>query len=462
MIDDEICGEFVDENTLHEETRPRGKEMISEDKEDENVDVILEKDVLEKKIDEAVAPIKITDYAYDKANYIASKTKELCEELSLPTYEVAFYLLTTKEEAKNSNPVIRDIFLAYEQDVNPIECKMTAQGALRSRREIIKRTDKRIAGWGHSHGDMGVFFSGTDWRTFESFIDNYKMFIDIESYKKVDKTMSVQEVDGKTYLQISDPVKEDATLLLAAKDDVSIKNLENLVESELEFFKEEHQKIPYSYALVFNASNSKPFSVLGYDLGGQKEYVENIALEKIEDGKLSERDKKEIEHGLKERVIQIRDKITEIGDEVNKDYQKVKTTLDSARKIIDRDFYDERGEFHYPSFENLSRRIGYAEKKIDTYRNREDFAVKNTPVVEKMEQEFQDFQKYVVKKSNHLEFLKSQVDTLISQYPKTKFLLPKKKDPELKRLERMSEIFESFIDMGKNYRGEVEVNVYHN
>ena len=106
--------------------------------------------------------------------------KDATDNLGHPSYELSFYLLADKVAVKSRKPTISDVYIAQDQEVYPSFCNISSKGAIVSSRDINKNLDMRVAGWAHSHGNLRAFFSGTDIRTFDHFLEDYRMFGSLE------------------------------------------------------------------------------------------------------------------------------------------------------------------------------------------------------------------------------------------------------------------------------------------
>jgi hypothetical protein len=104
--------------------------------------------------------VRITDEALKKANYITRRTSELAG-ISL---EVYLYLLDDREKQEKNDVLVKDVYITKKQEVEPSYCRATADGQIDSILEL-KASNKRIIGWGHSHGAYHPFHSSVDDKT---------------------------------------------------------------------------------------------------------------------------------------------------------------------------------------------------------------------------------------------------------------------------------------------------------
>ena len=94
--------------------------------------------------------IEMTDYAIEKAEYVVQRFKELREERGISSsYEIAFQMI-----GDIGSNTIDDVFIDLDQQVNNTRCTMKASSST-SRK--IKRQNKEILAWGHSHTNFDTF-----------------------------------------------------------------------------------------------------------------------------------------------------------------------------------------------------------------------------------------------------------------------------------------------------------------
>jgi len=120
--------------------------------------------------------LSITRGAYEKLEHIISQFSDLTERANGKSYELSFYLLADKGETGLGDTIISDVYIAQDQEVLAGNCAISGEGDIMSIRDIRDNLDKRIVGWGHSHGNNPVFFSSRDVRTFLNFLVDYGMF----------------------------------------------------------------------------------------------------------------------------------------------------------------------------------------------------------------------------------------------------------------------------------------------
>lgn len=130
---------------------------------------------IENRIREELSPIKITSYAYEKANYIA---RRVCQLAGTPL-EVAFYLLDDSLIGREPDITIRDVYIGHDQVIKNNHCDITPQGKRLSFNDV-KSQGKRIVGWPHSHGEFDIYFSGEDYQTMQNHLETWGISKDIE------------------------------------------------------------------------------------------------------------------------------------------------------------------------------------------------------------------------------------------------------------------------------------------
>jgi len=107
---------------------------------------------VENAVRDYLSPIKITKDAFNKANIISQR---VCALANKPL-EIGFYLIDDSLIGREPNITINDIYIGKEQNVRYEHCDITPIGKYNSIKDI-KSMNKRIVGWGHSHGHMDTF-----------------------------------------------------------------------------------------------------------------------------------------------------------------------------------------------------------------------------------------------------------------------------------------------------------------
>ncbi len=119
--------------------------------------------VLNRGIEEAIRDdprfksVSIVQSAYDKASAASKKIVNLYGQ-----QELFIHLMASREKASMGDATITDVFIPWEQYVTGVRCyDSTPQGREKNKKEL-EGTDLARIGWGHSHGELGTFFSSTD------------------------------------------------------------------------------------------------------------------------------------------------------------------------------------------------------------------------------------------------------------------------------------------------------------
>jgi len=102
---------------------------------------------------EDLLKLKISEFAYKKVKKVV---KSVFEALN---HAVESYWLFLGDN------IIQDIIIPY-QHVSHAFVEVDGINILNLKKQI-EESNLEILGWGHSHADFGVFFSGTDWRNQE-------------------------------------------------------------------------------------------------------------------------------------------------------------------------------------------------------------------------------------------------------------------------------------------------------
>jgi len=361
---------------------------------------------MEQKVESMISPILITRYARAKGDYIASRVKKICKGLDLPTYEIAFYLLSTKEEAKRGRPVIRDIYIAQEQEVWPDYCAISGEGDIMSIRDIRDNLDKRIVGWGHSHGDIPVCFSSRDRRTFDNFLVDYGMFIDAEFDKSTkEKSISFIEHKGKKCIRVGD----DKSFLIHS----NLFNLFSLPDVErFGFSVIEHSEVnvQYTYAMVFNAVNQTPYTMVIYGIGDETRIIENMPFEEVDDGTKIRFDGKSIDAAIRERVVQIRERSDSIRSKMDKDYEDLRRLIDESIEIIDSNFVVGDGKSHYSPLKTVRDRLKSAEEIKDNFLDGQFLQEEAEEIYRRIDEDIKDLAGHLLGKRAYLDMILKSIN----------------------------------------------------
>jgi len=131
---------------------------------------------IKKNIDSFISKgLSISENTFSKLEKIVSEFGVLIKDISKTPHELALYLLANKDDLKVNNPIVKDVYIAHKQEVFPSFVNISGAGDILSLKEI-RSLNKKIIGWGHSHGMHNTFFSGTDKSTIETFLDDNKTF----------------------------------------------------------------------------------------------------------------------------------------------------------------------------------------------------------------------------------------------------------------------------------------------
>jgi hypothetical protein len=122
--------------------------------------------------------LPMTQGAFEKLEHIVKQFTILSSQGGISSHELSFYMLCDKDAAKEGNPVVNDVYIAHDQDVEPAFCKISGGGGITSLMDIGRNLKKRVAGWAHSHGAINPFFSGRDKITFDHFIEAHRLYRD--------------------------------------------------------------------------------------------------------------------------------------------------------------------------------------------------------------------------------------------------------------------------------------------
>lgn len=130
------------------------------------------------------------------------------------------YLFSLDDVRNDSDRVVKDLYIAKEQEVWPGRCYVSAYGVLLSDLDIRDKLKKQVVGWSHSHGSLNPFFSEDDK---ENIVRMLETSILKKSVCVFDSTFRGEGYKGVEY------------------------------------------KVRYSPAIVFNARNSQPFVAIAVE-----------------------------------------------------------------------------------------------------------------------------------------------------------------------------------------------------
>jgi len=285
---------------------------------------------LEEQIIAELSPIKITRYAFEKANYISTR---ICEIAGRPL-EIGFYFLDEPINGREPDIVIRDVYIGQEQTVEHLHCDITSIGDIRSFKDI-KSMKKRIVGWGHSHADIGTFYSGEDDNTILNKVRKWGI------KKELDLAVDLSCKPGYNIEYFSDGDKKG--LLVTVKDETVFINSTIFQDHSdsynqkqiFEMIKDDKIKVPFFYGMTFNAANDEPHCVVAYILDQRPYKVEKGVKYSIVDPK-EERaiDKNLIDNELLSRIIELRQIRSDFEGGMEKEFAHFKKQYVAAAKAI--------------------------------------------------------------------------------------------------------------------------------
>ena len=362
---------------------------------------------IEDKIESIIAPIKITKYAKAKGNFIAKRVKEICEKLNLPTYEIAFYLLSEKEEAKKGVPFIRDIYIAKNQDVFPSYCNISGEGAISSLRDIRGNVNMRVSGWGHSHGDIPTFFSSIDRETFDYFLEDHRLYLDVEFEKEqINANIAFVQYKNKNCIQIG---KDKNFIIYSPVLDRF--DFSQLNKAKIKVIESKKDEVKYIYAIVFNSANDVPYTMVAYTNGNGIRNIENMALQEIDDNHKIDFDAKSIDEIILSRVKQIKNAITLSKEALNAEYEKSRKILDSAKEVAESFFSMNNENKSYTAIRDLGDKIESILRLKYDLKGNEFIQEKVNEVKSKINADLRAFGEYLVGKRAYI----SMINDLMNQ-----------------------------------------------
>ncbi len=258
---------------------------------------------LDEQIVKALTPVKITSYALEKANYASRRLCELMEE----DIELGFFLLGDN----SSDRIIKDIYIAPDQILEKDKCRVRGKGVLNSVR-MLRQTDMKILGWGHSHGYGDNFYSDIDDNTIFEFINDrgikFQLGIDLDVTSKTSSIRLAQNGSG-SYIEIvmeegSSPLRVYGSCLDVLsgliKDDY-------LSQMPFKLSKTTTISLKYFLGLTFNARNDTPYCAITYKYNGENKRIQdNIELLVIDEG--NPPDTTSLDRQLYERVVYLQEK----------------------------------------------------------------------------------------------------------------------------------------------------------
>jgi len=319
---------------------------------------------LEKRIRDIVTPIQITDKALAKANKISRRVHEMCMDLKLPSYEMAFYLLS--DRGNQVKPTISDVYVAENQHVFSDHCEISGAGDISSLRNI-RNMNKVVVGHGHSHAVLHNFYSDRDALTFDQFLADNRRFGDADYFREVSVPLDIVHLDESTHLKIGN--RKPVYISLEFLDNFK---QEYLKSQEITAKKERNTKFEYIYGMVFNAKNDDPFTTINVRVDNEIYRLDRIGYDVVETEDEIDED---IDKDILERVAQIRNPYNRKSAKLESELIKAEDHVLRLKEHLDHNIPLNIGlvysnlkeiEDQYPSNSILSRSGKI--KAIDSYR----------------------------------------------------------------------------------------------
>ncbi len=204
---------------------------------------------IDKQAAETISQIKITGYALQKAQYIATRVSQLSDHAGKGKhYEIGMYALDDSLVNREPDITIRDVIIGHEQVIKSDHCNITPMGKLKSFKEV-KSQGKRIVGFGHSHGEFDVYFSEEeDKETIQSHFESWG----------ISKNIEIPEIGNKMLLKfffafvVNDRNDEPAYSVMVKKPRFYYENGQMKSTSDVLFFEriprrdssEDHWPVP--------------------------------------------------------------------------------------------------------------------------------------------------------------------------------------------------------------------------
>ncbi len=384
---------------------------------------VYDMETIETQIRKSIEPIKITNYALDKSNYLVRRVNELAEK----PLEVAFLLLDDPEKQKEEGIIIRDVYIGHDQDVRDDHFIITGSGMITSLRDIYNNLKKKPIGVGHSHPIMGAFFSPEDKGSLKDILrDGIYSEKDLQIYSsfkdKVNDVPKFKKIENNNFLFIK--INEDEYYI--GSEFFDLFKTDVLFNSKMEFYHKEKIIVPYSIGMVSNTRNDFPFCGLAYKIGDNKKILEDIKIDVIEKEKQKTLDKDLIDYNLIERVIYLRNKYEHLimnTKQINSDYfifEKIKKYfIEIINGLTESDKKDKDVELDFKKIDGLyGIIIKFASfyTKYDIISKKRISAKQFNPKLEDLLRELNSFKEYLLSKNqffyDKINFLKSICDNL--------------------------------------------------
>lgn len=324
-------------------------------------------ETLELKILEELTPIKITEHAFEKSNYIAKRIIELAKT----PLEIGWYFSDNPVKVgERPNIVLRDAYIGYNQLVEPDFCEI--KGKRRNFKEIVVENNEIIVGWGHSHANMGTFYSGTDVGNIRNRVKQWGKYTNIIADVNIsnDSIIEPKIIDGKNGFEL---IVGDNEYKIHSKFFDEHK-LEILKKYGYEITTPKEFDIGFFYGMTFNAKGSEPHCVIVYKNKKEIKVKEYIGYEIVNDDKKRIIDKNQID----KHIILETDKVRRLYQyKMNNDLEREKnqfiSTLEKAYKVLekidskkdDEDYFSSNNK----SIKLLNEKIKLIKSIRDKYQN---------------------------------------------------------------------------------------------
>ncbi|MEK6917042.1 MAG: hypothetical protein AABW92_04825 [Nanoarchaeota archaeon] len=313
---------------------------------------------LEQKVVDELSPIKITSYAFDKANYIS---KRICELAERPL-EIGFFLLS--DSLSSTDDVIQDVYIGDDQKVRHLHCDITPEGMMKSLK-YSRQNKKRIIGWGHSHANIGTFYSGEDDMTIQNLVRTWNLEKDTKigvDYTKKEG-YNIEYIANEKVHGLSLTIGNEEYFLTSSIFDDHNKNYNQ--SQKFRILKDEPITLKYFYGMTFNAANETPHSVIAY--------IDNTITRKIEQGvtygiipskEIKEEEKLGIDREIISKVEILNKAVSNYKESILSKMKELKENYQRGLDSIDL-FASDNNELK-PLFQVI-KTLGYTKNIINSY-----------------------------------------------------------------------------------------------
>lgn len=296
---------------------------------------------LESIVQEELAPLKISRYALDKANYIS---KRVCELADKPI-EVMFYLLGRKN---CDEFIVEEVYIGRDQQVRHLHCYPTPAGKKESRAEIDK-AGYRIIGHGHSHADVNVCYSPEDHDTMQLLTMQLGKRKNLTRQSELKNKISYDAVNRQMVIET-----DSGRHVIEADIFQYIPKRVNPGEIRT---KDKELNVKLFYGMTFNAENSPPFCCVGVKQNGEYSF-HNIDFEIMPSAQKI--DEEQIDCELQQRV--------NVLSTQYRNTQKTEESRETSKKYdlqsIHDDYFQAKN-MYMDSLTILSSLPGYARRNED-------------------------------------------------------------------------------------------------